>query len=64
MSRALSGHRTISEATTRRVVTLAKALGYQPNNMAAGLRRGRSNMLGVVVPHIDGNFFFAGGKGH
>jgi LacI family transcriptional regulator len=25
--------------------------------MAAGLRRGRSNMLGVVVPHIDGNFF-------
>ena len=57
VSRALSGHRTISEATTRRVVTLAKALGYQPNNMAAGLRRGRSNMLGVVVPHIDGNFF-------
>ncbi len=57
VSRALSGHRTISEATTQRVVALAKALGYQPNNMAAGLRRGRSNMLGVVVPHIDGNFF-------
>jgi LacI family transcriptional regulator len=57
VSRALNGHSAISEATTKRVLALAKELGYQPNNMAAGLRRGRSNMLGVVVPHIDGNFF-------
>jgi LacI family transcriptional regulator len=57
VSRALSGHSAISEATIKRVTTLAKELGYQPNNMASGLRRGRSNMLGVVVPHIDGNFF-------
>lgn len=57
VSRALNGHTTISDATTKRVVELAKELGYQPNNMAAGLRRGRSMMLGVVVPHIDGNFF-------
>jgi LacI family transcriptional regulator len=57
VSRALNGHGAISEATTKRVLALAKELGYQPNNMAAGLRRGRSNMLGVVVPHIDGNFF-------
>jgi LacI family transcriptional regulator len=57
VSRALNGHGAISEATTKRVLALAKELGYQPNNMAAGLRRGRSNLLGVVVPHIDGNFF-------
>ena len=57
VSRALSGHSAISETTTKRVVALAKTLGYKPNHMAAGLRRGRSKMLGVVVPHIDGNFF-------
>ena len=57
VSRALNGHSAISEATTKRVLTLAKTLGYQPNHMAAGLRRGRSSMLGVIVPHIDGNFF-------
>ena len=57
VSRALNGHPNISEATTKRVTTLAKTIGYQPNHMAAGLRRGRSKMLGVVVPHIDGNFF-------
>lgn len=57
VSRALNGHSAISEATTKRVLALAKEMGYQPNNMASGLRRGRSKMLGVVVPHIDGNFF-------
>lgn len=57
VSRALNGHSSISETTTKRVNVLASKLGYQPNNMAAGLRRGRSKMLGVIVPHIDGNFF-------
>ena len=57
VSRALSGHSAISEATSKRVAALAKELGYQPNSLASGLRKGRSNMLGVVVPHIDGNFF-------
>ncbi|MGI4760388.1 MAG: LacI family DNA-binding transcriptional regulator [Janthinobacterium lividum] len=57
VSRALNGHSAISEATVKRVAALAKELGYQPNSLASGLRKGRSNMLGVVVPHIDGNFF-------
>jgi LacI family transcriptional regulator len=57
VSRALNGHSAISEATVKRVAALAKELGYQPNHLAAGLRRGRSSLLGVVVPHIDGNFF-------
>ena len=57
VSRALNAHSSISKTTTKRVVELANKLGYQPNNMAAGLRRGRSKMLGVIVPHIDGNFF-------
>jgi LacI family transcriptional regulator len=57
VSRALSGHSAISEATVKRVAALAKELGYQRNSLASGLRKGRSNMLGVVVPHIDGNFF-------
>ena len=57
VSRALSGHSAISEATVKRVTALAKEVGYQRNSLASGLRRGRSNMLGVVVPHIDGNFF-------
>lgn len=57
VSRALSGHARISEATRRRVWKLAEQLNYQPNHLAAALRKGRSNTLGVIVPNIDGHFF-------
>jgi LacI family transcriptional regulator len=57
ISRALSDHSSISEATKRRVWDLARQLNYQPNQLAAALRKGRSNTLGVIVPHIDGHFF-------
>jgi LacI family transcriptional regulator len=36
---------------------LARKLNFQTNKMAASLRSGRSNMLGVIVPHINGAFF-------
>ena len=57
ISRALSNHKDVSEATKERVRALAAELHYQPNQLAAALRRGRSKMLGVVVPHIQGHFF-------
>ena len=57
ISRALNGHADISEATKQRVWEAAKELNYQPNHLAAALRKGRSNMLGVMVPHIEGSFF-------
>jgi LacI family transcriptional regulator len=57
VSRALSGHSRISEATRQRVWKLAEKLNYHPNHLAAALRKGRSNTLGVIVPHIDGHFF-------
>ncbi|QHJ07008.1 LacI family DNA-binding transcriptional regulator [Hymenobacter busanensis] len=57
ISRALSDHADVSEATKQRVRQLAEELHYQPNQLAAALRRGRSNTLGVLVPHITGHFF-------
>lgn len=57
VSRALSNHPSISDVTKQRVWKLAKELHYQPNHLAAGLRKGRSKLLGVIVPHIDGHFF-------
>ena len=57
VSRALAGHKDVSEATKARVRLLADELHYQPNQLAAALRRGRSYTLGVLVPHITGHFF-------
>ena len=57
VSRALAGHPEVRLATRARVQQLAQALDYQPNGVAASLRRGRSQTLGLVVPHLNGYFF-------
>jgi len=57
ISRALNNAPDVSEATKAQVWALAEKLHYQPNGLAAALRRGRSNVLGVIVPHITGAFF-------
>ncbi|MBC6989406.1 MULTISPECIES: LacI family DNA-binding transcriptional regulator [Hymenobacter] len=57
ISRALSDHFSIGPATKKRVQKLAKKWNYQPNHLASALRKGKSKLLGVMVPHIDGRFF-------
>ena len=57
VSRALADHKDVSEATKVRVRQLAAELHYQPNQLAAALRRGRTHTIGVLVPHITGHFF-------
>jgi LacI family transcriptional regulator len=57
VSRALKDHPRISGETKRMVIKTARKLNYQPNNIAAALRNGRSNILGIIVPTVDRNFF-------
>lgn len=51
-SRALNGHRDVSEATRTRVREAARRLGYQPNALARGLVLGRTETVGVVVSEL------------
>lgn len=57
VSRALHDDTKVRGDTKARVLRMAEELGYEPNYVAAGLRRGTSKILGVVVPHISGYFF-------
>lgn len=57
VSRALNNNPRISEGTRRAVLEAAKKLNYQPNNIAAALRNGKSNLIGVIVPTADRAFF-------
>lgn len=57
VSRALNDHPRISESTKKAVQKAAQKLNYQPNHLAAALRSGRSNILGVIVPTVDRSFF-------
>ncbi len=57
VSRALTQGPHVSAATRQRVLQLAEELQYQPNEAAVALRKGHHRTLGVLVPHITGNFF-------
>src|SRR3984957_6102673 len=54
VSRALSGAMShlVAPEVTKRIRAAAAALGYQPNVTAAGLRTGRSGLIGVLAPDI------------
>ncbi len=57
VSRALKDHPRISEETKRAVQKVAQKMNYQPNHIAAALRKGRSNIIGIIVPTADRSFF-------
>lgn len=57
VSRALNDHPNISSSTKKLVTEKALVMNYQPNNIAAALRKGKSNTVGVIVPEADRNFF-------
>lgn len=57
VSRALANNPVVSKKTRELVRAKATELNYQPNRIAAALRQGRSNILGVIVPAIDRAFF-------
>src|SRR6478736_4013302 len=57
VSRALKDHPRISDETKKAVLKVAQKLNYQPNHIAAALRNGKSNIIGIIVPTVDRSFF-------
>lgn len=59
VSRALQDNPRISAKMRSAVQKLAKELHYIPDPVAHHLRTGKGNVLGIIVPRIDRNFFAA-----
>ena len=57
VSRALTGNPEVSEATRRKVLRCAQAVGYRPNRWARSLVTRKSSIVGVVIPDISHSFF-------
>jgi LacI family transcriptional regulator len=57
VSRALGNHPRISDKTKKAVFEMVEKLNYQPNSIATALRKGKSNIIGVIVPTSDRQFF-------
>lgn len=47
----------ISEEVQKKVLKLAKELNYRPNQIAQGLRTGKTNTLGLIIADIANPFF-------
>lgn len=57
VSRALNNTGRISDKTRKKVKETAEKFNYRPNSLAASLRNGKSNSIGVIVPTINRAFF-------
>lgn len=60
VSRALAVPGRVGDATRRRVVEAARALGYTPNEAARALRAGASRMVLVLIPQRCSEVFYGG----
>lgn len=58
VSYALSGKRTVSEATRRRIQEVIDELGYRPNAAARALKEGRTRTIGLVIPPAGGRLTY------
>lgn len=52
VSRALSGKIFVKEETKEKIMEAVAALGYVPNRAAQGLKEGKSNNIGLIIPDI------------
>lgn len=57
VSRALNDSPLVREETKARIRQIAAALGYERNELARGLVKGSSGVLGLLVPDITNPFF-------
>jgi LacI family transcriptional regulator len=57
VSRAFNGLSSVTAETRDHVLTVAKRLGYIPHAGARSLSLSRTNVIGVVLPDLHGEFF-------
>lgn len=57
VSHVVNGTRFVSEKVRDRVTRVMEELGYRPNVLARGLRRGESSIVGLIVPDATNPYF-------
>src|SRR6267154_4149023 len=57
VSHVLNNTARVREPMRKRVLEAMQAAGYQPSQLARGLRRDKTNMIGMIIPDITNPFF-------
>jgi LacI family transcriptional regulator len=58
VDRVLNNRGKVNDATRKKIIEMAKSVGYRPNYIAQSLATGRTLSIGLVVPSLD-NYFFS-----
>lgn len=56
VSRALSGNPEISKDTRERILKICEDMGYTTNYVARSMIKGKTELIGLIVPSIDNPF--------
>jgi LacI family transcriptional regulator len=57
VSNVLNGSLRVREPLRKRVMEAVESLGYQPSQLARGLRKDKTNVIGMIIPDITNPFF-------
>ncbi len=57
VSRVINHHPHVSDETRQKVLALIEELDYMPNQIARNLSRGKTQKIGVVIPHTRHPYF-------
>ena len=57
VSRVINHHPHVSDETRQKVIDLINELDYMPNQLARDLSRGKTQKIGVVIPHTHHPYF-------
>ena len=57
VSRVINHHPHVSDETRQKIMTLISELDYMPNQLARDLSRGKTQKIGVVIPHTRHPYF-------
>jgi len=57
VSRVINHSAPVNEDLQKKVMKAVEALGYSPDQIARSLRKGKTNVVGVIIPNITNPFF-------
>ncbi len=57
VSNVINKTANVREPVRQRVLEAVKTVGYQPSQLARGLRRDKTNTIGMIIPDITNPFF-------
>lgn len=57
VSRVVSGNGSVSDKTRKKIQDVIDKYNFRPNEMARGLQKSRTRLIGFMIPHIGNEYF-------